>query len=127
VFGDQPGQDAPLPRPANVGWDVVDDDLQRAEHPDPDHTHLADEEDNPHPGASATGPQAGRKSATSEPSHARYMTTAPQGALKTRTAKEPDQALRQVFGGSPPAPARSPHGTSPLRGGNHDRQNSHTP
>jgi hypothetical protein len=42
VLGDQPGQDAPLPRPANVGWDVVDDDLQRAEHPNPDHTHLAD-------------------------------------------------------------------------------------
>ena len=47
VFSDQPGQDAPLPRPANVGRDVIDDDLQRAEHPNPDHRHLAGEEVQP--------------------------------------------------------------------------------
>ena len=81
VFSDQPGQDAPLPRPANVGRDVIDDDLQRAEHPNPDHTHLAGEEEQPYPDASATGPQAGRKSATSVTSHARYVTTAPLPAL----------------------------------------------
>ena len=96
AFRDQPGKDAPLPRPANVGRDAVDDDFQRAEHPNPDHTHLADEEDQPHPDASAAGPQAGRKPAASAPSHTRYVTTAPPFALRTRTAQEPEPDLTAI-------------------------------
>jgi len=68
---DQPGQHAPLPRPADIGPGAVDGDVKRAEHPDTDHEHLADKTGQYHPDAPPTGPQVGGKCAPSQPPAAR--------------------------------------------------------
>ena len=94
--GDQPRQHAPLPRPAEVGRVAVDGDFQRAEHPNPDHRHLADKVDKPHSGSAATGPQAGRKSAASAPAQARTVTSTPPFAPRARTTQEPEPDLTSI-------------------------------
>jgi NAD(P)-dependent dehydrogenase (short-subunit alcohol dehydrogenase family) len=54
---------APLPRAAHVGGGAVDGDLERPEHPNPDHRHLADRKIN----LTLAAPQPGRKSLASQP------------------------------------------------------------
>ena len=54
---------APLPRAADVGGGAVDGDLERPEHPNPDHRHLADRKIN----LTLAAPQPGRKSLASQP------------------------------------------------------------
>src|SRR5215831_8092590 len=95
---DQPRQHAPLPRPADVGRGAVDGDLERAEHPNPDHWHLADEGISPTLTVPATGPQVSRKSVTSAPVHAQDMATTPPFALRTRTSTETTTAIVELAG-----------------------------